>query len=184
MSLIFEENKVMIDELIIFGICFLCQFINSLLGMGFGTLLTPILLFVGYHPLEVVPAILYADLVTNSMTRAINETDRRRKKQVSYNQINNITPIGVKKDIREMIDGIYKIDAAREELKNSIKFKSYDSLSTKQLTKEIKRLDKSMIEHAKNLEFEKAADVRDKIQFLKEKLFGTSGTEKIVSIAK
>ncbi len=129
-------------------------------------------------------AILYADLVTNSMTRAINETDRRRKKQVSYNQINNITPIGVKKDIREMIDGIYKIDAAREELKNSIKFKSYDSLSTKQLTKEIKRLDKSMIEHAKNLEFEKAADVRDKIQFLKEKLFGTSGTEKIVSIAK
>ncbi len=128
-------------------------------------------------------AILYADKVTDSMRRAIDETERRRTKQMAFNEANNITPVGVKKQIREMIDGIYKIDEAREELMAAQEQAKYESMSEKQVAKEIKRLEKLMMEHSKNLEFEKAAQVRDQLHLLKEQLFGAPGADNVVSIS-
>jgi excinuclease ABC subunit B len=127
-------------------------------------------------------AILYADKVTDSMRRAIDETERRRNKQIQFNLENNITPVGVKKQIREMIDGVYKIDEAREELMAAQEQARYEAMSEKQVAKEIKRLEKLMIDHAKNLEFEQAAQVRDQLHLLKEQLFGAPGSDNVVSI--
>ena len=127
-------------------------------------------------------AILYADTMTDSMKRAIGETERRRAKQVAFNEANNIIPVGVKKQIREMIDGVYKIDEAREELMAAQEQAKYEAMSEKQVAKEIKRLEKLMFEHSKNLEFEKAAQVRDQLHLLKEQLFGAPGEDNVVSI--
>ncbi len=127
-------------------------------------------------------AILYGDTMTDSMKRAIGETERRRAKQVAFNEANNITPVGVKKQIREMIDGVYKMDEAREELMAAQEQAKYESMSEKQVAKEIKRLEKLMFEHSKNLEFEKAAQVRDQLHLLKEQLFGAPGEDNVVSI--
>mgnify|MGYP006267218863 FL=1 len=127
-------------------------------------------------------AILYADTMTDSMRRAIDETERRRAKQVAFNKANNITPVGVKKQIREMIDGVYKIDEAREELMAAQEQAKYEAMSEKQVAKEIKRLEKLMFEHSKNLEFEKAAQVRDQLHLLKEQLFGAPGEDNVVSL--
>ncbi len=127
-------------------------------------------------------AILYADKVTDSMRRAMGETERRRNKQIQFNLENNITPVGVKKQIREMIDGVYKIDEAREELMAAQEQARYEAMSEKQVAKEIKRLEKLMIDHAKNLEFEQAAQVRDQLHLLKEQLFGAPGSDNVVSI--
>ena len=127
-------------------------------------------------------AILYADKITDSMRRAIDETERRRTKQTQFNAANNITPVGVKKQIREMIDGVYKIDEAREELMAAQEQARYEAMSEKQVAKEIKRLEKLMLDHAKNLEFEKAAQVRDQLHLLKENLFGAPGADNVVSI--
>ena len=127
-------------------------------------------------------AILYADKVTDSMRRAMGETERRRNKQIQFNAENNITPVGVKKQIRELIDGVYKIDEARQELMAAQEQARYEAMSEKQVAKEIKRLEKLMIDHAKNLEFEKAAQVRDQLHLLKEQLFGASGSDNVVSI--
>ncbi len=127
-------------------------------------------------------AILYADRMTDSMRRAIGETERRRTKQVAFNEANNITPVGVKKQIRDLIDGVYKIDDAREELMAAQEQAKYEAMSEKQVAKEIKRLEKLMFEHSKNLEFEKAAQVRDQLHLLKEQLFGAPGEDNVVSI--
>ncbi|MFM7483137.1 MAG: excinuclease ABC subunit UvrB [Burkholderiaceae bacterium] len=127
-------------------------------------------------------AILYADKITDSMRRAIDETERRRNKQTQFNAENDITPVGVKKQIREMIDGVYKIDEAREELMAAQEQARYEAMSEKQVAKEIKRLEKLMIDHAKNLEFEQAAQVRDQLHLLKEQLFGAPGADNVVSI--
>jgi excinuclease ABC subunit B len=127
-------------------------------------------------------AILYADKVTDSMRRAMGETERRRNKQIQFNAENNITPVGVKKQIRELIDGVYKIDEARQELMAAQEQARYEAMSEKQVAKEIKRLEKLMIDHAKNLEFEKAAQVRDQLHLLKEQLFGAPGADNVVSI--
>ncbi len=126
-------------------------------------------------------AILYADKVTDSMRRAIDETERRRAKQIAFNEANNIVPVGVKKQIREMIDGVYKIDEAREELMAAQEQAKYEAMSEKQVAKEIKRLEKLMMEHSKNLEFEKAAQVRDQLHLLKEQLFGAPGADSSVT---
>jgi excinuclease ABC subunit B len=128
-------------------------------------------------------AILYGDKVTASMQRAMDETERRRNKQIAFNLANNITPVGVKKHIREMIDGVYKVDEAREELMAAQEQARYESMSEKQVSKEIKRLEKLMQEHAKNLEFEKAAQVRDQLHVLKEQLFGAPGSDNVMSIS-
>lgn len=127
-------------------------------------------------------AILYGDNITDSMRRAIDETERRRAKQIAFNTANNIVPIGVKKTIREMIDGVYSPQEARETLQVAQEAAKFESMSEKQVSKEIKRLEKLMVDHAKNLEFEKAAQVRDQLHILKQQLFGAPGSDNVVSI--
>ncbi len=128
-------------------------------------------------------AILYADRITDSMERAIGETDRRRAKQIAFNKAHNITPAGIKKEVRELIDGVYSPQEAREELQVAQEQAKYESMSEKQVSKEIKRLEKLMVEHAKNLEFEKAAQVRDQLHVLKQQLFGAPGLDNVVPLS-
>lgn len=127
-------------------------------------------------------AILYADKITDSMKRAIGETERRRNKQLSFNTANNITPIGIKKKIKDIIDGVYNQQEARDELAVSQEHAKYEMMSEKQISREIKRLEKAMLDHAKNLEFEKAAQVRDQLAHLKQQLFGAGGRDTNVSL--
>ena len=129
-------------------------------------------------------AILYGDKVTDSMRRAIDETDRRRTKQIAFNLANNITPVGIKKEIKDLIDGVYSPQEARAELQAAQETAKYESMSEKQVSKEIKRLEKLMVDHAKNLEFEKAAQVRDQLRIVKEQLFGASGSDNVVPFAQ
>ncbi|MGZ3159583.1 MAG: excinuclease ABC subunit UvrB [Burkholderiaceae bacterium] len=125
-------------------------------------------------------AILYGDKITDSMRRAIDETERRRNKQIAFNKANNITPIGIKKVIKDLIDGVYDPQEAREELQVAQEHAKYEAMSEKQVSKEIKRLEKLMLDHAKNLEFEKAAQVRDQLHQLKNQLFGAPGMDNVV----
>ncbi|MBC7498989.1 MAG: excinuclease ABC subunit UvrB [Herminiimonas sp.] len=125
-------------------------------------------------------AILYGDKVTDSMRKAIDETDRRRTKQIEFNKLNNITPIGIKKEIRDLIDGVYSPQEARLELHAAQEQAKFESMSEKQVSKAIKQLEKQMLDHAKNLEFEKAAQVRDQLRILKEQLFGAPGTDNVL----
>jgi excinuclease ABC subunit B len=117
-------------------------------------------------------AIFYADSVTQSMRKAIEETDRRRAKQIAYNAARGITPRGVMKGIKDLIDGIYDYDSAKLRYKAAQASARYEHLSEKQLTKEVKKLEREMLNCAKNLEFERAAQLRDELKELKEKLFG------------
>jgi excinuclease ABC subunit B len=125
-------------------------------------------------------AILYGDRVTDSMQRAIDETNRRREKQVAFNTLHGITPRGVVKQIKELIDGVYDPQQAKQELKAAEQQAMYENMSEKTVSKEIKRLEKLMLEHAKNLEFEKAAQVRDQLSTLKEQVFGSNGSTNVV----
>jgi excinuclease ABC subunit B len=109
--------------------------------------------------------------MTNSMRRAIAETDRRRQKQVSYNLAHGITPVGVVKRIRDMIDGIYD-PSAQLDRKAAEKLAAYGAMSEKDLARELKRVEREMLESARNLEFERAAQLRDQLKGLKELLFG------------
>jgi excinuclease ABC subunit B len=127
-------------------------------------------------------AILYADQITDSMRRAIDETERRRAKQIAFNKAHGITPKGVVKQVREMIDGVYSPQDAREELQAAQEQAKYESMSEKQAAKEIKRLEKLMLDHAKNLEFEKAAQARDQLHKLKQQLFGAADIENVVPL--
>jgi excinuclease ABC subunit B len=124
-------------------------------------------------------ALLYADRMTDSMERAIGETERRRAKQIAFNEANGIVPRGVKKIIKDMIDGVYNEKDAKEELQVAQETAKYESMSEKQISKEIKRLEKAMLDHAKNLEFEKAAQVRDQLHHLKQQLFGAPGADNL-----
>ncbi|MGH8710201.1 MAG: excinuclease ABC subunit UvrB [Burkholderiales bacterium] len=116
--------------------------------------------------------ILYADTFTGSMRRAIDETERRRKKQIRYNLERGITPRGVSKRIKDMIDGIYDPQLAQQQLKAAQTEAVYQAMSEKELTREVKRLEKEMLACAKNLEFERAAELRDQLKELKQRLFG------------
>ena len=121
-------------------------------------------------------AILYADKITNSMRRAIDETERRRDIQLQFNKDNNITPRTVNKRIKDLIDGVYDIESEQQNLKDEKIQARYDSMSEKQLTKEIKLQEKKMFKAAKNMEFEEAAKYRDELKKLKDLLFiGFSG---------
>ncbi len=120
-------------------------------------------------------AILYADRITGSMERAIGETERRRAKQLAYNAAHGITPKGVSKRIKDIIDGVYDIETAQKELKVAQELASYKNLDEKKLTREIKQLEKEMLACAKNLEFERAAQLRDHLKELKHLLFGAGG---------
>lgn len=120
-------------------------------------------------------AILYADRMTDSMKRAIGETERRRAKQIAFNEANGIVPRGVVKRIKDIIDGVYDPGEVKAELLAAEERAKYEDMSEKQVAKEIKRLEKQMFEHAKNLEFEKAGQVRDQLAKLKRQIFGASG---------
>jgi excinuclease ABC subunit B len=129
-------------------------------------------------------AILYGDRVTDSMKRAIDETERRRTKQIAFNKANNITPTGIMKEIRDLIDGVFHPQDSKQELQVSQETAHYDTMSEKQVSKEIKRLEKLMLEHAKNLEFEKAGQMRDQLRVLKEQVFGAALPDNIVALWK
>ncbi|TAK90034.1 MAG: excinuclease ABC subunit UvrB [Burkholderiaceae bacterium] len=116
-------------------------------------------------------AILYADRVTGSMQRAMDETNRRRTKQIAYNAQHGITPRGVVKGIKDLIDGAYDLQEARQERKAAQDRAQYEAMSEKDVAKELKRLEKLMMDHARNLEFEQAAQVRDQLRLLKEQIF-------------
>jgi excinuclease ABC subunit B len=116
-------------------------------------------------------AILYADKVTNSMRRAIDETERRRKKQILFNKENKIVPHGVSKRIKDLIDGVYNIEIAKQHLKTEKIQARYASMSEVQLAREIKLQEKQMLKAAKNMEFEEATQHRDELKKLKDLLF-------------
>jgi excinuclease ABC subunit B len=122
-------------------------------------------------------AILYADALTDSMRRAIGETERRRAKQIAFNAAHGIQPKGVTKRIKDIIDGVYDADEARAGLKAAEEQARYEAMTEKELGREIKRLEKQMLDHARNLEFEKAAAVRDQLMTLKRAVFGAEGEE-------
>jgi excinuclease ABC subunit B len=128
-------------------------------------------------------AILYGDKVTDSMKRAIGETERRRTKQIAHNLAMGITPRGVTKRIKDIIDGVYNADDARAELKEAQTRAKFEDMSEKQLSKEIKRLEKQMMDHAKNLEFEKAAQTRDQLSLLRQRVFGANVGDHITGIS-
>jgi len=117
-------------------------------------------------------AILYADRMTDSMKRAISETERRRGKQLEYNQQHGITPIGITKEVKDMIEGVYDPQQVLLDRKAAQDQARYETLSEKQLAREIKQLEKQMFEYARNLEFEKAAQARDRLAELKRNFFG------------
>ena len=127
-------------------------------------------------------AILYADKVTESMRKAIDETDRRRAKQIAHNLAEGITPRSVVKRVRDLIDGVYSEKGANDDLKAAVESASIEALSEKDLGKRIKQLEKQMLDHARNLEFEKAARVRDQLAHLREQAFGAPGTDNIVPL--
>jgi excinuclease ABC subunit B len=122
-------------------------------------------------------AILYADRITDSMRRAIDETARRRERQVAFNTEHGIVPRGVIKQVRELIDGVFDPQQAREQTRVAQDQARIEALGEKGAAREIKRLEKQMLEHARNLEFEQAARVRDQLAALKLRVFGASGAE-------
>jgi excinuclease ABC subunit B len=119
-------------------------------------------------------AILYADRITQSMQKAIAETERRREKQIAFNEQHGIVPRGVSKKIKDIIDGVYDAEAAQTQQKAAQQRAVYDSMDEKTVAREIKRLEKQMLDCAKNLEFEKAAAARDELFRLRERVFGAA----------
>src|SRR5437870_4119369 len=117
-------------------------------------------------------AILYGDRMTDSMKAAIGETERRRAKQVAWNAKMGITPKGIEKRIKDMIDGVYDYDEGTKALKAAQVRAKYEAMGEKDLEKELKLLEKQMLDAARNLEFEKAAELRDRLYELKEAMFG------------
>jgi excinuclease ABC subunit B len=127
-------------------------------------------------------AILYGDRVTDSMQRAIDETERRRTKQLEHNAAQGITPVSIRKEVRDLIDGVYSAASTRADVKAELDRAKFEDMSERDLSKEIKKLEKQMLEHAKNLEFEKAARVRDQLSALKGAAFGAAGSDNIVPL--
>ena len=128
-------------------------------------------------------AILYADRITDSMARAIGETERRRTRQVAFNLEHDITPRSIVKEVRDLIDGVYSEKAGKEAdrlERDAMQRAQVEEMSEKDVAREIKRLEKVMMEHARNLEFEKAARVRDQLAILKEQAFGAPGRDNVV----
>ena len=127
-------------------------------------------------------AILYADRITDSMKKAIDETERRRAKQQAFNEAHGITPKALNKRVKDLIDGVYSEKAGKEAERlasEAAAREQAEAMSEKDLAREIKRLEKLMLEHARNLEFEKAAQVRDQLHRLKEKVLGAPGEDHV-----
>ena len=127
-------------------------------------------------------AILYGDKVTESMRKAIDETERRRARQVAHNQAMGITPRSIKKHIKDLIDGVYSEKSGKDDMKAAHLSAEVEAMSEKDLGKRIKQLEKQMFDHARNLEFEKAARVRDQLALLREQAFGAPGTDNVVAL--
>jgi excinuclease ABC subunit B len=127
-------------------------------------------------------AILYADKMTESMKKAIGETERRRAKQIAHNIEHGITARSIVKEVRDLIDGVYSAKTSREMEKQELQRAMVEDMSEKDVAKEIKRLEKQMLEHARNLEFEKAAHVRDQLAILKEQAFGAVVHDNVIPI--
>jgi len=123
-------------------------------------------------------AILYADRITGSMKKAMDETLRRREKQLAYNKTHNITPVGIKSKVLDVMEGA--VSYSKKQLQAKAKMAEQqgaydvdmDEMNEKQLKQQLLKMEKQMFEHAKNLEFEAAAAMRDKITQLKKRLFG------------
>ncbi len=125
-------------------------------------------------------AILYADRITESMKKAIGETERRRAKQIAHNEAQGITPRSIVKQVRDLIDGVYSEKTGKEAERleqESMRRAQVEDMSEKDVAREIKRLEKQMLDHARNLEFEQAARVRDQLNRLKAQAFGASGAD-------
>ena len=125
-------------------------------------------------------AILYADKITGSMRRAIDETDRRREKQVAYNKEHNITPKSVEKNIKDIMGGVFSgpSNSAKEYAKVAEKMLEYGAMSPEMLAKKIHKLEQQMHKHAQNLEFEEAARIRDQIREMQEANMGIAGKKR------
>ncbi len=126
-------------------------------------------------------AIMYGDVSTNSMRAAIDETNRRRTVQMAFNREHGIVPRGVQKGVRDLIEGVYDVTRPQAGLKAASAAADYAVMDDKQVSREIKRLEKQMFEHAKNLEFEKAARVRDELSRLRQQVFGANVDEALVA---
>ena len=124
-------------------------------------------------------AILYADTMTDSMKRAIDETERRRAKQLAYNEQHQITPSGIMKEVRDLIDGVFHPQDRLQEPHVASEQAQYEVMSEKELSREIRKLEKQMADYAKNLEFEKAAKARDQLHVLRERAFGAAVIDRI-----
>jgi excinuclease ABC subunit B len=122
-------------------------------------------------------AILYADVITESMKKAIGETERRRERQIATNLAAGITPKGVFKQVRDLIDGVHSEKSSKDAQREELLRAQVVDMGEKDLAKEIKRLEKGMLEHAKNLQFEQAAQVRDQLARLREQVLGASGKD-------
>jgi len=117
-------------------------------------------------------AILYADRMTGSMQKAIAETQRRRTKQTAFNEANGITPVVVTNRIKDIIDGVYDVDDEKAQWQSEKEKAKYEDMGEKDLAKEIKRLEKEMQDFARNREFEKAAQARDRLSKIRAMAFG------------
>ncbi len=125
-------------------------------------------------------AILYGDSVTASMQRAIGETERRRARQVEFNRAHGITPRGIRKHIKDLIDGVHADKSGADDLSSAVAAAEVERLSTKELGKRIQQLERRMLEHARDLEFEDAARVRDQLALLREQAFGGAGHDNVL----
>jgi excinuclease ABC subunit B len=116
--------------------------------------------------------IFYANSITRSMQQAMDETSRRRARQMAFNQEHGITPVGVSKRIKDIIDGVYDQESGKQKLKAMQETAGYQRMSEKQMQKEMKRLEKAMLDAAKNLEFEQAASLRDQLKKVRTQFYG------------
>jgi len=123
--------------------------------------------------------IFYGDKVTKSMKLAIDETERRRRKQMQFNSDNNITPVGIIKKVKDIIESIADEEEHKKERALRKENRKYEDLTEPEIIKEISKLEKLMQTSAKNLEFEKAASIRDQVKYLKEKIYGANIKDRI-----
>jgi excinuclease ABC subunit B len=123
--------------------------------------------------------IFYGNSITRSMKAAIDETERRRIKQIQFNLDNNITPVGIKKRIKDIIDGLEDVDEHKRIQSVKKENRRYEDFTEPQIIKEISKLEKAMQVAARNLEFENAAKIRDQVKYLKERIYGANITDRI-----
>ena len=123
--------------------------------------------------------IFYANRMTKSMQAAIDETQRRRTKQIKFNLDNNITPVGIIKKVKDIIETLEDVEEHKKERALKKENRKYEDLTEPQMIKEISKLEKAMQTSARNLEFEKAASIRDQVKYLKEQIYGANIKDKI-----